>query len=88
MKGAGHDTRATHAVVTIIRDATTAIEARLAELTKDYPAEFDKAVKFFLKRFKPEGDAEAAEAAAWQSWLQNPNHVNAVARKAGGVETK
>ena len=53
-------------------------------LTKDYPAEFDKAIEFFLKRFKPKDDAEAAEAAAWRSWLQNANHVAAVARKATG----
>ena len=79
----------TLAAITIIRDASAAIEARLAVLTKDYPAEFDKAIEFFLKHFKPKDDAEAAEAAAWQSWLQNPNHVNAVARKAaGGVEKK
>ena len=77
-------THSTPAAITIIRDATTAIEARLAELTKDYPAEFDKAIEFFLKRFKPKDDAEAAEAAAWRSWLQNANHVAAVARKATG----
>ena len=82
-------THSTKAAVTIIRDASEAIEARLAELTKDYPAEFDKAVKFFLKRFKPKDDAEAAEAAAWRSWLEDPLHVAAVARKAtGGAETK
>ena len=75
---------ATTAARDIIRDASAAIEAQLAELTKDYPAEFDKAVKFFLGRFKPKDDAEAAEAAAWRSWLENPNHVNAVARKATG----
>ena len=77
-------THSTPTAVTIIRDATTAIEASLAELTKDYPAEFDKAIEFFLERFKPKDDAEAAEAAAWRSWLENANHVAAVARKATG----
>ena len=75
---------ATKAARDIIRDASASIEARLAVLTKDYPAEFDKAIEFFLKRFKPKDDAEAAEAAAWRSWLQNANHVAAVARKATG----
>ena len=74
----------TKAAREIIRDASAAIEARLAVLTKDYPAELDKAVKFFLKRFKPKDDAEAAEAAAWQSWLEDSRHVAAVARKATG----
>ena len=82
MKGKG--THSTPAAITIIRDASVAIEARLAELTKDYPAEFDKAIKFFLERFKPEDDAEAAEAAAWRSWLESPRHVATVARKATG----
>ena len=77
-------THSTPTAVTIIRDASVAIEARLAELTKDYRGEFDKAVKFFLNRFKPKDDAEAAEAAAWQSWVGNPKHVAAVARKATG----
>jgi hypothetical protein len=77
-------THSTPAAITIIRDASAAIEARLAVLTKDYPAEFDKAIKFFLERFKPEDDAEAAEAAAWRSWLEDPLHVAAVARKATG----
>jgi hypothetical protein len=77
-------THSTPAAITLIRDASAAIEARLAVLTKDYPAEFDKAIKFFLERFKPEDDAEAAEAAAWRSWLEDPLHVAAVARKATG----
>ena len=81
-------THSTPTAVTIIRDATTAIEARLAVLTKDYPAEFDKAIKFFLERFKPVGEAEVAEAAAWRSWLEDPRHVAAVARKATGEVKK
>ena len=67
-------------------ESIDAREARLAELTKDYPAEFDKAIKFFLERFKPEDDAEAAEAAAWRSWLENPQHVAWVAQKATGKD--
>ena len=77
-------THSTPAAITIIRDATTAIEARLAVLTKDYPAKFDKAIKFFLKRFKPKDDAEASEAAAWQRWVDDALHVASVARKATG----
>ena len=35
-------------------------------------------------RFKPEDDAEAAEAAAWQSWVNDPRHVAAVERNSTG----
>ena len=78
----------TPAAITIIRDASVAIEAQLAELTKDYPAEFDKAIEFFLERFKPKDDAEAAEAAAWRSWLENPMHVVSNEQKATGEVKK
>ena len=79
---------ATKAARAIIRDASASIEARLAVLTKDYPAEFDKAVKFFLKRFKPKDDAEASEAAAWQRWVDDPCHRASVARKETGNPTQ
>ena len=79
-----HMKHATTAARDIIRNASAEIEARLAVLTKDYPAEFDKAVKFFLERFKPVGEAEVTEAAAWRSWLNDPRHLAAVTRKAAG----
>ena len=79
---------ATTAARNIIRDASAAIEARVAELTKDYPAEFDKAIEFLLERFKPEGEAEVEAAAAWRSWLKDPLHVAAVAQKASGKVKK
>ena len=89
METAKYTKHATKAARDIIREATTSIEARLAVLTKDYPAEFDKAVKFFLERFKPKDDAEASEAAAWQRWLDDPCHRASVARKtAGRVDAK
>jgi hypothetical protein len=65
------------AAIKIIREATEKIGTTLEELSKDFPARRDAAVKYLLSLpdFQPTTDSEREQVAAWRSWLSNSLHI-------------
>ena len=80
----------TPAACKIIREATEMIETTLEELSKDFPARCDAAVKYLLSlpEFQPKTDSERAQVAAVHTWLNDPSHVREVERAATGEAKK
>ena len=67
----------TPVAIKIITEATEKIETMLEELSTDFPARRDAAVKYLLSLpdFQPKTDSERAQVAAVHTWLSDPRHI-------------